>query len=747
MYATTSPRASMHARKPSSSIFNSNPDSSVSSGSASHNHIVSRAASMAQPALILQPPTPQETSRPRPPRDSLIARSVYSDGRESSTIRLPSQRIPPPGRGSFIPHAFHDERGSIRPPSPLPGGATYPNLQTSPLRDSEHWQSLPIPPMGMAAQGRSLEPEYSYIDGDVEESMQIRPGEPQYRDSGDSEFARRPPGAALSTPRRLSPPRKSRFRRFLSVCASPFRAVANGFRQIMDVAKGLLGKREGPAGANRPVTASSGWDFRDPTPAPASIRQSYIRDENEGRRAPVTVVDLSTAAERERSNGNHESRSETSTSRSSRSRSDHRSPSHYRSEHGHDEPAARTARDDAPPPSATTQTHPFSPGVRSSIAIAPALSPTTEEHTHLRRNRRDDRVKRRRRQSSTVSGRDGARSSSWSQSTRTSISQGVTSLLQLFLRVRQSFLRLYNLPWIAAPTKRVAVDFIPALASGRSRYRVHRPRRRSGSRGALLLPVSVVAAANEAEKMEPSDGRSWYRPSAQQIEKRRAKMIDFEERGIKPKRSHTYREFHPSHGYHTHTYGVPYMCSLDMEHFGHPHAQHHPHFANGLRSPHVTPPGDPYASRFHDPRLAYMLPPTQMAPPMPLRGSPPRPPGLAYSNSLRMPVPSMPHRNISLHSHRNGSDPPTGPLPPMPAHVSSESSNRSDRRPPMPALPRPGPQPLQNADSGLPGVDPRDPRQQVPYPGYMYPSSSGQAMPPREMYPLASWVPAPGQQT
>lgn len=96
-----------------------------------------------------------------------------------------------------------------------------------------------------------------------------------------------------------------------------------------------------------------------------------------------------------------------------------------------------------------------------------------------------------------------------SQSTITHSSNLVVHLKAAY----HSVLALYHLPWVATPPHRVAIDFVPAYSSARSKYRA---RRRHGTSG---VPAADYAAKRAIDDM--AEGESWYRLSAEQMAKRR----------------------------------------------------------------------------------------------------------------------------------------------------------------------------------------------------------------------------------
>lgn len=95
----------------------------------------------------------------------------------------------------------------------------------------------------------------------------------------------------------------------------------------------------------------------------------------------------------------------------------------------------------------------------------------------------------------------------------------ITHSSALIVHLRTAFaaiLRLYHLPWIASPPHRLTVDFVPALSSARSKYRVGRRHGRASS-----VPSADLAAARANEDMR--EGESWYRLSPQQMAMRKEK--------------------------------------------------------------------------------------------------------------------------------------------------------------------------------------------------------------------------------
>ncbi|KAL5486242.1 hypothetical protein ACEPAI_7287 [Sanghuangporus weigelae] len=445
----------MARRPPSNDSYDSNPDNDVES---SNNHTRGPGGPGAD---LLRVPTPRPaTPAPtRPPRDSVVRQSLHSlTVPNGGAYGVPGGFEVANGipRRSFIPYSEFPDHGMPMSRAPTRPPTRYPG---------QHYPD-------------HLQNASSYVDLDVEENMEIDPnyGRP---DVNDEEFAMR-------GDRRQRP---SRLRRFADALLKPFRALRSAFR----IPK-FLKRRRSITTQPVSVAASSGFHIRDRTPANSSIRQIYSREGAEQEREPENVTMLFPEAMTA-----PQTMIETNTEHGRGPRSSGGMDSahgHSVTHHSHVSPQSLSHRSDH---SLRDTMKPNGDAVRSSGTTRTRTSRSTRTSFSALSPSRFARA------------RAPKEGSSHGRSSRTlsSISH-CSALLHQFTLLFRALRALYHLPWVADPPRRIAVDFIPALSS-RSKYCVHR--------GPPQVPPSVVIAAAAAKNMEPSEGKSWYRPSPQQMEK------------------------------------------------------------------------------------------------------------------------------------------------------------------------------------------------------------------------------------
>ena len=445
-------------------------------------------------------PTSPRTSTNFPPRkQSSSSGHSYRSRRES----LLSDSSEPPVRGSAqfsIPMSPVPASLPYLEPRSVPQSMQHDSAYQSLTRDMERQSRPParrvLPPLDMPIPAiRETLGEQSYVNfgtATVSEAMNISPSGYGY-------------GNEIIMRHASDIQREKKWYKF-------YRAITSPFRRLAQLVRRKKGSDRSPKGRSGLSTApSSGWHFRDNTPLPPPIPSglfefqqgqdlawgAYGSTEAHRRSASVgSRRETDAATDSSRNHGASHLSRHTAGTRSHRSRTSFRTDSFpsRRSAHARGEPLM------PPPPVPEILTPvPVQASTRASFAMptpsmpVPSIPPASARTT------------------GAVQGSQPKENSRRSSRFSFASSKG-ESLAKLAMQFYRGLIALYNLPWIASPPKRVAVDFIPAMSS-RSRHRYRRSR--------ASLPPNVVEAAKEAREMLPSEGKSWYRPSPEQLLKQR----------------------------------------------------------------------------------------------------------------------------------------------------------------------------------------------------------------------------------
>ena len=439
--------------------------------------------------------------------------------------------------------------------------------------------------------------------------------------------------------------RQSRFRRFADALLKPFRGLKSLFRIPT-----ALRRRNSVVTEPVSAAASSGFHIRDRTPATSSIRQIYSREGDERDREPTTVMFPEAMT-----------MPQTMTEAGTEAGRDPRSPGHSDSAHGH----SASHHSFASPRSASHRSY------RSHRdTIKPTGRTVRSSGTTRTRTTRTTR--------SSFSAFSPLGGSKERSSRSLSYISNCSALLHQFTLLFRALRALYHLPWMADPPKRIAADFIPAL-SKRSKYRARR--------GPPMYPPAVISAANAAAKMESSEGKSWYRPSPQQLEKqlKRGKGSSKHGHGHGHSHSHSHRSLEEA-------YAALFPDEARYRHghsrgHGHGHGRGQPFYIYGPNLPPNTPP-------FPQPQTSGPYPPPTPGAYYILPGPPPQTAGGAGGNGngagIRAPPPARPSSVVSFslrpapRPERNGGS----TQPPNQNPDPSSTAPRSEvQRPPPAAQP------------------------------------------------------------
>ncbi|KAH8108817.1 hypothetical protein DFH11DRAFT_1818825 [Phellopilus nigrolimitatus] len=490
-----------------------------------------------------------------------------------------------------------------------------------------------------------LEPYYPYPTQDALSSSYFNVGEAEVEEAMDinrldEEFVLRA-RAPRSRMRRLAS-------RVLGVLALPVRLPLAFLRRRR------AARRSRSSTAARSSSAT-GMGFRDSQPVPPSVRLQYSREGSDGvgrvhedvlvpPTAPVTMLEVGMTGGRDEDEDEDDDvelgRTTSQRSRFSQSRHSHRSPSH----HSH-----------------SGQTHGDTTVVHHDAAIAAAEATAAGGGGFVHPSART---------SASTPFPANPPPSAYKDSSHTSRSRSTysqrTSLLGLAVRLFHGARALYRLPWIAPPHARVAVDFVPALASARSKYRMRpcdyatRGMTQTGAhmlRGVpLQVPQADLAAASAVAGL--TDGESWYRPSAQQIQKRRTRAHVKRIRN----RHHPGRHHHHFDSSQANLLHRQASAGLSAYPFG-PAAAAASSSPGSSASP-FGPHGSPYTYPYGTQPMYFFHPPQMPGQPGPGAPNPntgggvgPRPrPGSAVSSSTARPRPTHSQSASPGSSGRSGSD-------------------------------------------------------------------------------------------